>query len=789
MAMEHYDLDLLQSVPPYHLQAVAKTRRLPLAAKGLAPLSTSTTTLTESEVTEVAPHLFNAASISEALRTLGELETAMLRELLACGGRANSRDLALYLVSSGILNLEKAAGIVPATPASEPANSLYPTAHPHGPFELALRRLLLLGLVFWSKQLNLAGRDYASGVYDAVLIVPFAVREAALNVWPDIDAPVAREEIAALAVGATAWSLQHTLYLYWSLVASAREGLPLLNSGLLSRSALRQVIDLLQPRPTLEQIRAENEVPRLLFIRLLLMELGLLRVQQGSLRAAPAEAYFALPLLERMRCCYHLWLERPFWNEMGWLPDVLVRPGPAPTEPAHEEVLRTRQTVIERLRHERGDEWHDITAFIARSKLYAPYLLFPRKYGPRAERYSEGGNPYGWDFRLRRGWLTHREGWHIVEGGFIRAALNGPLQWLGLLEVEPVGSAFRLLPEASLIMDETPREDMEPAWGRLIIQPNFDLMAMAPVSEALLVQLDRFAERLRLEHVAYYRLTKQSVTRAIQMGLHAEEIQQVLETAASGSIPQNVQYSLVEWERQARRIELWQRVALLEVDSPELLDLLYADDETRRLLGRRLSLVLAEVAPRSLPAIQQALWQRDYLPALTDAPTQDSLLAGDQQVAQEPQWRLQENGLLQSLYAVTNLYLVTEAERISERHEESGWLQITSASIRRAREGGISLEAIVRFLQQYCEGGIPASFLIRLKLWGGGYSGTSTVAVERAPLLRLPAPILQDIQADAALQSLLGSEVPPHSRLVRVPAEHLERVIKLLRDRGFEIEE
>src|SRR5579884_1302492 len=119
MTMEQHDLDLLQSVPPYHLQAVAKTRRLPLATKGLPLLAASTSTLTLDEVTAVAPHLFNAASIGEAMRSLNELETAILRELLACGGRANSRDLALYLISSGILNLEKAGGVVPANPASE----------------------------------------------------------------------------------------------------------------------------------------------------------------------------------------------------------------------------------------------------------------------------------------------------------------------------------------------------------------------------------------------------------------------------------------------------------------------------------------------------------------------------------------------------------------------------------------------------------------------------------------------------------------------------------------------
>ena len=70
----------------------------------------------------------------------------------------------------------------------------------------------------------------------------------------------------------------------------------------------------------------------------------------------------------------------------------------------------------------------------------------------------------------------------------------------------------------------------------------------------------------RLEHIAQYRLTKASITHAIQSGLQAETIQHILEQAAGGSIPQNVQYSLIEWERQARRIELWRNVTLLEVD-------------------------------------------------------------------------------------------------------------------------------------------------------------------------------------------------------------------------------
>src|SRR5207249_7613011 len=63
------------------------------------------------------------------------------------------------------------------SPISEQSGQLYPTPHPHGLFEQSLRRLLMLGLLYWGKQTNFAGRDYTSGVYDGVLIVPQAVKD------------------------------------------------------------------------------------------------------------------------------------------------------------------------------------------------------------------------------------------------------------------------------------------------------------------------------------------------------------------------------------------------------------------------------------------------------------------------------------------------------------------------------------------------------------------------------------------------------------------------------------
>ncbi|MFL5625077.1 MAG: helicase-associated domain-containing protein [Ktedonobacteraceae bacterium] len=775
------DIDLLHTVPPYHLQSLLKLRRPRGQAASTLAISAANT------LDEAAQQLFEPSSIQEAVRSINDTERLILHELVACGGRANSRDLALYLTSSQAFSAGKGLEL----PFNEQTSMLYPTPHPHGVFEQSLRRLLMLGLLFWGKQTNFAGRDYTSGVYDGVLIVPHAVKDVVNeNVQKEKATQVTQAPLEMEQVGDGIRAFQRTLYLYWSHVSTLREGLPLVGSGLLSRTALRQVIDLLGPKGQADQIRTEQDAPRLLFIRLLLMKLGLLREHQNALYVVPADVFFALPLVERMRRCYHLWLDTPFWNELAFLPDVILRPGPAPLEAAHEEVVRARHVLMQRIADEPVGQWRDLPAFIARTKLYAPYLLFPRQYGARADRYSQGSNPYGWDFRLRRGWLTHREGWHMVEGGFIRTVVLGPLYWLGLVDArtEKGSTAFCPAPGMALVMSKEAVPVQDVPGGRLIVQPNFELVALAPVSEALLIKLDSFAERLSLEHIAQYRMTKASVMRAIQLGLQAETIQQILTEASGAEIPQNVQYSLVEWERQARRIELWQDITLLEVEDAALLDMLFSDEQARPWLKRRLSPVLAEVASEQLPDIQRILWERDYLPALTAAPVQDDLFALENAGSSEPQWRLHEDGSLQPLYSVNNLYLTAEIERVSELDTVSGWRRITPRMIEQACSNGLALDAIIHFLQHYCEGGIPPSFRIRLKLWGKGYGEEDTIGVERSPMLYLPAPVLADVQADEALQQLLGSEVPLQGRLVRVPAENLEQVIALLRERGFEVD-
>src|SRR5258708_30397713 len=91
--MEQSDLYLLQTVPPYHLQALVKARHLAYSFKGQninAPSDSARTTA------EIARLLFDASSCRDAIRSLNEIEQLILRELVACGGSPSNHEPVTY---------------------------------------------------------------------------------------------------------------------------------------------------------------------------------------------------------------------------------------------------------------------------------------------------------------------------------------------------------------------------------------------------------------------------------------------------------------------------------------------------------------------------------------------------------------------------------------------------------------------------------------------------------------------------------------------------------------------
>lgn len=592
------DLELLRAAPPGHLAAVAEARRLPLAGGAGSASSPA--------LEEVARRLFHPLSVLEALRMLSQGQWAILRELARCGGQAHSSDLRLYLLAAGAL---PGAGRAPDAQAK-----LY---------ELALGRLLGLGLLFWGRLDVLGGRAYASGAHEGLLVVPPSV----LALLPEVEMP--EEAMPAPQYPqpraprfASVEALQRDLYLLWRVARDQPAGLLLGANGSLPKGALRQVLAALAPKNGGENGKSEQEMPRLLFLRALAEELGLLVARDGALHAQNARAYFALPLVQRAERCYTCWLEGTFWNELLWMPGITLRPAPSLHEPARPEVLRGRRAVLELLRAQTAGVWVSRAAFLALARLRpgAHHL-----WAQRGEPGSESSPPeklFGWEFRVRGVWLAPREERAQVEAAFVAAVLEGPLHWLGLVDLDALAGqpplAYRLAPGglALLGQGEWPPELRDQQAGRLIVQPNFDLVALAPLQETTLLFLDEVAERQSLEQVAQYRLTRARWLHALAQGASATTLIQRLEALAQAPLPQNLRYSLLEWERQAQRVRVMRAVTLLEVQEAALLDALLADPTLAPFLVRRLTPTAALVERRHLAALYAALLERGELPKL-----------------------------------------------------------------------------------------------------------------------------------------------------------------------------
>jgi hypothetical protein len=205
----------------------------------------------------------------------------------------------------------------------------------------------------------------------------------------------------------------------------------------------------------------------------------------------------------------------------------------------------------------------------------------------------------------------------------MRAALAGPLQWMGLVvKRDTDGSGERRIvasPGVLALHNEPDDAKVREAPGRVIIQPNLDIIAYQPLTAPTLFTLDRCATRVSLDRVAHYRLTRSDATRAQQNGWSEDDIAQRLETLTGSPLPGGVRVRLADWARAASRIRLTPQATLLTTSTPALLDTLLADRAARVWVLRRLGPTMALAQTDKLESLRHWLLAHGDLPAVESA--------------------------------------------------------------------------------------------------------------------------------------------------------------------------
>ncbi len=531
----------------------------------------------------------------------------------------------------------------------------------------------------------------------------------------------------------------------------------------------------------------EKNNPYLFFLRRLLTALDLLRSDTIGKMAHPEPTVFypnedtvfwSRTPAERIRLSYEAYLSTTAWNELRVPAGSL---GHDQRHPAPREMIAGRRLVIDFVKRRGGFGWVSLADLVDDIRLGAYDFLFSRQGHTRfsyayMSPYNSYSNPYGITYRDIG---KESEGWDKVEGAIIRHIITGPLHWMGLVDIglgedsEP--AVYRLNAVGQWLIEGGAPVNIEEEGGRVVVQPNFQIIALEPLSENVLMSLDEFAQFEGGDHALTYRLSRESVYRAQRTGWDAARVIRYLENETHAPLPQNIHRSLEEWQAQHERITFRRGVSLLQAEDAAALESLFADPALATRLGRR---VAADVALHTADAhaLAAALRDANWSPVITrpgETTAPASVVADDA-------------GNIEFIHRTPSIYAYAGiepfAERIDARHA-----RITPESVEAARERSISVPRILDQLRNVHRGEIPTGLVQRIKAWGKYYGDArmgNLILIEfRDDKVRT------ELLADPELAVYLTRFDAGPRALAVVNLANIERIKELLAARGITVRE
>ncbi|UCE37248.1 MAG: hypothetical protein JSW00_17515 [Thermoplasmata archaeon] len=91
-------------------------------------------------------------------------------------------------------------------------------------------------------------------------------------------------------------------------------------------------------------------------------------------------------------------------------------------------------------------------------------------------------------------------------------------------------------------------EDMTSHMGKFMVHPNFEVTVVSnELDPRVLLELAMFSRPEKLDTMSVFRITKDTVGKGKRLGLTPSEMTAFLKERCKGGIPQNVEYSILDW--------------------------------------------------------------------------------------------------------------------------------------------------------------------------------------------------------------------------------------------------
>jgi hypothetical protein len=654
----------------------------------------------------------------------------------------------------------------------------------------------------------------------------------------------------------SARAFQRDLFFYWSTVRA--QPLSLTKQDRLYRKDLRRVnAALLQPEEligvegTASSAKDEFDLPRLTYLRFLLTDMGQLRREGQTIHATEQPTFLEAEPAHRIRYAFARWREGTFWNEVLSIPHITVKEAGTRADPAPTAIVRARGSVldyiaehhqasIQRMSGEPGSasegHWLSIQHLIDHVRRVDYGYLLPRSdalalhaqqvgayraYLSYRSPYIGYGNEMGWNFSPP--FADEDEGWDVVETGFIRALLVEPLYWMGLVDigyVDDAPAAYRLTPVGAWVLGVGPRVDIPEGEGRVIVQPNFEILALDPVSDRTLATLDEFTERISAERAIKYRLTRESVYRGQRRGWTTARIIQTLEDTQNRPLPQNVARTLSEWQVLHERITIHRRVNLLQAVDAALLGQLMGVEAIRtHVVVPKGPRPTAGASPPRAENGGQTPVPETHAAATLIAPglgRTEELVRALQRAGYPPArtWyrgvaaprftpvkgiEIDDDGRVRFAIALPSISVLerlapftsrdghsaTDPSAVLDAHSQ---YTLTQPAVQGAIKQGMTVDEILHHLRTLHRGPLPRWVEIRVRAWGHHYGEAS---VQTVTLVQLRDDrTLDELLAEPEFEGILRRFTPDESKaLALVSTSDLSRLYEFLAERGIEIDD
>lgn len=205
---------------------------------------------------------------------------------------------------------------------------------------------------------------------------------------------------------------------------------------------------------------------------------------------------------------------------------------------------------------------------------------------------------------------------HSSHGLNLRAERNlvEALEYLGGLEVARNLNGLFVRPTAlgRAMFGLAPWPDEK--WDEHVyVQSNFEILVPCTVRPEMLWAVDAFAELLKPDQIMVYKLTRNSVYRAMLHSHTPQTIEEFLIRYSKTPVAQNVKYSIAHWGTSYGRIE-FEETILLKCDTEQLAEELMLHPKIRPYIKHRVGPLYLSVDGEQYDQLVTVLSDEGYMP-------------------------------------------------------------------------------------------------------------------------------------------------------------------------------